>query len=81
MSLKTCANACNRSVDNNACYLIDKYFSCNHEQCLRTTSFIFYCIHCGCNEINDEIWSNNVAKYSVYTQIKSNKRKLNKISN
>ena len=54
MSLKVCANACNRTRSDINCSLIDKYFNCEHEQCIKTTCDIFYCIHCGCNNLNEE---------------------------
>lgn len=41
---KRCANACS---DKEECFAIEKYFTCDHYQCLHTTIFVEYCIECG----------------------------------
>ena len=75
--LKVCSNACNRSIGMSCC-LVDKYFSCQHEQCFKTTLSIFYCIHCGCDEMDDTIFKDNLTKYTVLLHFKKNIRE-NKI--
>jgi hypothetical protein len=75
MSLKICANACNRTRSDCNCSLIDKYFDCEHEQCIKTTCDIFYCIHCGCNNLNEEKWAENAIKYFTLGSIKAGKKR------
>ena len=74
---KICSNACNRA-HGMSCPVVDKYFKCEHLQCIKTTLSIFYCIQCGCNEMDERTFKENIRKFGVLLHLK-NDVKENKI--